>query len=63
LQGFGGGGDGEAVGDVVGGVVEGGGVVASLYYPSMLPLSSQIVALLALGTGVQPTGISHSGPV
>jgi len=53
LQCFGGG----VVGDVV------GGVVASLQYLSMFPLSSQVIGSHAVGPGVQPTGMLHTGLV
>ena len=46
-------------GDVVGG----GGVVVSLHSHSMLPFSSQICVSLTKGSGMQPTGILHSGLV
>jgi hypothetical protein len=59
LQCFGGG----VAGDVVGGGGVVGCVVASLHSVSMFPLSSQVFGSTALRTGVQPTGILHSGLV
>jgi hypothetical protein len=47
LQCFGGG----VAGDVVGGGGVVGSVVASLQYPSMFPLSSQVIGSSALGPG------------
>ena len=40
-----------------------GVLLPHLQYPSMFPLSSQVIGSFALGPGVQPTGILHSAPV